>query len=80
MRVTPDFDCAAAGCAGVVVADGTVADGTVADDALGVPAFGAGVTVEVGELNAGTVAGAVDVGEEVAPGAEFGSLVVGCEG
>ena len=75
MRVTPDFDCAGAGCAGVVVADGTVAD-----DAVGVPGFGAGVVVEIGELNAGTVAGAVDVGEEVAPGAAFGSVVVGWEG
>jgi hypothetical protein len=80
MRVTPDFDCAGAGDAGVVVADGAAADGAASDGALDAPAFGAGVAVEVGELNAGTVAGTVDTGEEAAPGAAFGAVVVGCEG
>lgn len=80
MRVTPDFDCAGAGCVGIVVADGTAADGAAGDSAAGVPAFGAGAAVEVDELDAGVVAGVIDAGEEVAPGAAFGSVVAGCEG
>ncbi len=75
MRVTPDFDCAGTGCAGAVIADGKVADG-----ASGAPAFGAGGAVEVGELDVGTVPGAVEAVEEVAPGAVFGSAVAGFEG
>ncbi len=70
MRVTPDFARAGAACTGIVVAGASAADGVAAE-----PDFGAGAA-EAGETDAGT-AGVVEAGDEVAPVAAFGSVMLG---